>query len=112
MAVVREINIKPSCMSELHGVPEARRGARFVCAIAIARPDGSLALEVEGTAAGRVLEAPRGSGDFGYDPLFLFTEPGLPQTGFTFAELDPALKAAVSHRGRALVEVVARLAEV
>ena len=95
----------------LAGLPDERRGARFVCALALARPDGSLALEVAGEARGRILHAPRGSGDFGYDPLFLFTEPGFPQTGRGFAELTGAEKSVVSHRGRALRELVRRLAE-
>ena len=96
-------------LRELHGLPEERRGARFVCALALARPDGSLALEVSGEARGRILESPRGAGDFGYDPLFLFTEPGFPQSGRSFAELDGAEKAAVSHRGRALRALSDRL---
>ena len=96
-------------LRELAAVPDERRGARFVCALALARPDGTLALAVEGTARGRILRAPRGDGDFGYDPLFLFTEPGFPQTGRGFAELSAAEKAEVSHRGRALRELAATL---
>jgi len=89
-------------LQELAGLPRERRGARFVCALALARPDGTLAIEVEGDARGRILPAPRGTGDFGYDPLFLFTEPGYQQSGRGFAELSAAEKSAVSHRGRAL----------
>ena len=89
-------------LKELAGLPRERRAARFVCALALARPDGTLALEVEGEARGRILPVPRGSGTFGYDPLFLFTEPGFQQTGRGFAELSSAEKSAVSHRGRAL----------
>lgn len=89
-------------LEHLAGVREELRGARFVCALALARPDGSLAAEIEGTARGRILTKPRGTHDFGYDPVFLFTEPGYPQTGKGFAELDPDDKASVSHRGRAL----------
>jgi XTP/dITP diphosphohydrolase len=96
-------------LEKLEGVPPERRDARFVCALALARPDGSLALQVQGTARGRILEAARGTRDFGYDPLFLFTEPGFAQTGKGFAELDPELKAEVSHRGRALREFARRL---
>ena len=96
----------------LRDVPDERRGARFVCALALARPDGSLALEVEGTVRGRILHAPRGTHDFGYDPLFLFTEPGFAETGRGFAELEPHEKAAVSHRGRALRELRARWAAI
>jgi len=82
--------------------PSAKRNARFVCALALARPDGTLALEVEGEARGRILFGPRGTNDFGYDPLFLFTEPGFPQCMRCFGELSAAEKAGVSHRGRAL----------
>lgn len=96
-------------LAKLEGVPDERRGARFVCALALARPDGSIALEVQGSAGGRMLHAPRGDGDFGYDPLFLFTEPGFAQTGRGFAELAPDEKAAISHRGRALRELARRL---
>src|SRR5262245_39726664 len=98
-------------LRELAGVPDERRGARFVCALALARPDGTLALEVSGEARGRILDAPRGDGDFGYDPLFLFTEPGFAQTGMGFAELTGVEKSAVSHRGRALRALLARLPE-
>jgi XTP/dITP diphosphohydrolase len=92
----------------LRGVPEGRRGARFVCALALARPDGTLALEVEGVARGRILHEPRGTHDFGYDPLFELVEPGFAETGRAFAELELHEKARVSHRGRALRELVAR----
>lgn len=94
-------------LADLSGVPDERRGARFVCVLALARPDGSIALLARGEAHGRILHAPRGERDFGYDPLFEFAEPGLPQSGRGFAELEPEEKDAVSHRGRAL----ARLAE-
>jgi len=97
-------------LEELAGVPDEERGARFVCALALARPDGSLALEIEAETRGRILPAARGAGGFGYDPLFLFTEPGWPQTGRCFGELPAAEKAAVSHRGRALRALVERLA--
>ncbi len=90
-------------------VENEERGARFVCALALARPDGTIALEVEGTARGTILREPRGTHDFGYDPVFLFTEPGFAQTDRGFAELDTAEKSAVSHRGRALRELAARL---
>jgi XTP/dITP diphosphohydrolase len=96
-------------LAKLAGLPEARRGARFVCALALARPDGEIVLCIEGIAKGRILFAPRGDGDFGYDPLFLFTEPGFPQTGKGFAELSIDEKSGISHRGRALAELVRRL---
>ena len=71
------------------------RTARFVCVISVARGGEELA-SFRGTAEGVIIEAPRGSGGFGYDPLFLF-----PQLGKTFAELSGEEKAAVSHRGAA-----------
>ncbi len=98
-------------LRELQGLPPERRGARFVCALAVARPGGEIALEVQGEARGRMLAEPRGQSGFGYDPLFLFAEPGQPQTGRTFAELSGPEKSAVSHRGRALRELVRRLVE-
>lgn len=99
-------------LEKLQGIPPERRGARFVCALALARPDGSIALQVQGTARGRILEAPRGTHDFGYDPLFLFTEPGFAQSEKGFAELEPEEKAEVSHRGRALREFARSLPQV
>jgi len=96
-------------LSLLEDVPEEKRGAQFVCALCLVRPDGTVAYEVQGTARGQILREPRGDGDFGYDPLFLFTEPGFEQTGRGFAELSPADKSAVSHRGRALRELTAAL---
>jgi XTP/dITP diphosphohydrolase len=82
-------------LAALQGVPDEQRGARFVCAIAVAR-DGRLLRCFHGVVAGQILHAPRGAGGFGYDPLFY-----LPETGHTFGELPPARKAEVSHRGQA-----------
>jgi len=73
----------------------ADRSARFVCVIAVAR-DGHTLSTFRGEARGLILDAPRGSGGFGYDPLFF--SPALCKT---FAELRPKEKAAVSHRGAA-----------
>jgi len=98
-------------LERLADVPDERRGARFVCALALADPGGDLRVEVQGTARGRILRARRGTRDFGYDPLFSFEEPGHPQTGRAFAELDPADKHAVSHRGRAVRSFLAALEE-
>ena len=97
-------------LADLTDVPSERRGASFVCALALAGPDGSTEAVFEGEVHGRILEAPRGEGGFGYDPLFLFTEPGHAQTGRGFAELSPAEKADISHRGRALRHLAEHLA--
>ena len=98
-------------LADLTGVSTDQRAARFVCALCLCRPDGSVALEVQGTANGRILTAPRGTHDFGYDPLFEFTEPGFAVTGRAFAELEPDEKATVSHRARALRALAERLIE-
>lgn len=96
-------------LKTLSGVPDEQRGARFVCALALAGPDGALAAEIEGSCRGRILHEERGAGGFGYDPLFQFDEPGFAITGQAFAEIPLADKSAVSHRGRALRELSARL---
>ena len=87
-------------------VPEAARTARFHCAVVFLRaPHDPVPLIAQGTWEGRVLAAPRGSGGFGYDPLFLD-----PAAGCTAAELPPERKDALSHRGRALRMLRASLA--
>ncbi len=98
-------------LEELQGIPTERRGARFVCSLALARPDGDLECAFEGTSVGRILEAARGDGGFGYDPLFLFVEEGHTATGRAFAELTVEEKGVVSHRGRALVQLADYLAK-
>jgi non-canonical purine NTP pyrophosphatase (RdgB/HAM1 family) len=85
-------------LTELAGVPPERRTARFRCVIALSDPAGREAT-VEGIVEGLVLDAPRGQGGFGYDPLFFY-----PPLAATFAELPPAAKNAVSHRARALAQ--------
>lgn len=80
----------------LDGVPEHCRRARYRCVLALAR-DGEVIRVAEGSVEGRILKAPRGAGGFGYDPLFL-----VPEYGQTMAELDPAIRLAINHRGRAL----------
>jgi len=74
----------------------AERSARFSAALAVADPSGAIRIEVEGHCPGLILEAPRGAGGFGYDPVFL-----VPEAGLTFAEMDKATKARIGHRGRA-----------
>ncbi len=85
-------------LGKLEGVPEKRRGARFTSAVAIAK-DGHLLYEVERSVDGRITTAPSGTGGFGYDPVFFS-----PEHGVTFAELHPAEKDRVSHRGQAFAE--------
>ena len=82
-------------LRELRRVPPEKRTARFVCVIAAAR-DGQTLEVFRGHAEGMILDTPRGSNGFGYDPLFFF-----PQIGKTFAELSAEEKARYSHRGAA-----------
>ena len=87
----------------LDGKPEAERTAHYVCAAALAWPDGAERV-VLGTCDGVILEVPRGAGGFGYDPLF-----HLPGEGMTFGELPPARKNEISHRGKAVRAAVEAL---
>jgi XTP/dITP diphosphohydrolase len=92
-------------LAQISDVPEEHRGAAFVCAAALVLPNGREHL-VEGRQTGRLLRSGRGSGGFGYDPVFVGD--GQDRTN---AELPPDEKDAISHRGRALRElakVVAR----
>jgi XTP/dITP diphosphohydrolase len=85
--------------------PPRRRGARFRCALTFLAP-GVGPRTVEGVCSGTILEKPRGTGGFGYDPVFL-------PNGFdkTFAEMDLSLKNGISHRGRAIREIIPILRE-
>jgi XTP/dITP diphosphohydrolase len=85
-------------LRNLAGVPRERRTARFRCAVAFAAPElDAVALLCEGSCEGAILEEKRGSGGFGYDPVFLARE-----LGQTFAEASAESKHRVSHRGRAM----------
>jgi XTP/dITP diphosphohydrolase len=85
-------------LRELAGVPPARRTARYRAVVALTAPDGREAT-TEGTAEGILLDAPRGAGGFGYDPIFYY-----PPLGATFAEITAEAKHAVSNRGRAMAQ--------
>ncbi|HEX6872978.1 MAG TPA: RdgB/HAM1 family non-canonical purine NTP pyrophosphatase [Micromonosporaceae bacterium] len=91
-------------LAQVADVDDAHRGAEFVCAAALVLPGGE-EFTVEGRMPGRVIRAPRGTGGFGYDPIFVAD--GQTRTN---AELSPAEKDAISHRGkafRALADIVA-----
>ena len=94
-------------LHELDGVADDARGASFHCCIVLLRhATDPKPIVVEGDWRGRILRAPRGNSGFGYDPVFLD-----PDSGLTAAELPAARKNAVSHRGRALATLRARLHE-
>ncbi len=91
-------------LAQLADVPEVRRGAHFACAVAYVDGPGEHGqLVVEGRMEGTVIDELRGEGGFGYDALFVADEHSEPER--TSAELDPAEKDRVSHRGRALREI-------
>lgn len=94
-------------LERLAGVPESRRGARFVCVLALADPSGRIALTTSGQVEGEILREARGSGGFGYDPLFCIRS-----LSRTTAELGSAEKHAVSHRGQATRRMVGAMSEV
>jgi len=84
---------------------DANRGARFVCALAMAQ-QGALILESEGECRGFIAEEPRGSNGFGYDPIFYF-----PELGKTYAELSRLEKNLHSHRSRAVSSLIRQMVD-
>jgi XTP/dITP diphosphohydrolase len=101
-----DVDNNTKLLAALDGLPPERRGARYVCVLALALPaagadprDAVPMRLTRGTTRGRIATGPRGSGGFGYDPIF---EPeGEPPGGRTFGQWSAADKHAVSHRGRA-----------
>ncbi|UCG15927.1 MAG: RdgB/HAM1 family non-canonical purine NTP pyrophosphatase [Phycisphaerales bacterium] len=91
-------------VAALAGVPVHRRTARFRCAIAVADEE-RIMISASGTIEGVIIDEPRGKNGFGYDPHFEVLDYGM-----TTAEMEPARKNAISHRGRALAELRPKLA--
>jgi XTP/dITP diphosphohydrolase len=87
-------------LAELAPLPDDRRAAYYVCFAALADPRGEVQATAEGRCHGVIVREPRGSGGFGYDPLFL-----IPEYHRTFGELSPRVKHALSHRARALAQL-------
>ena len=90
-------------LQRLAGVSPAQRTARYRCVL-VAAQDGVVLHTAEGTVEGLILEAPRGTGGFGYDPLFY-----LPALDLTMAEIDLETKHTLSHRGRAIAALLAMM---
>ncbi len=82
------------------------RQAKFICAIAIANPQGKIVLETEGICPGEILYSCRGDNGFGYDPIFY-----VPSQQQTFAEMSPATKSQISHRGVAFSQLMPELSQ-
>ena len=89
---------------ELADVPDEKRGAKFNCFLCLSDPQGNVKLEANGTCGGRIGHSRSGHAGFGYDPLFI-----IPEYHRTFGELDLIVKAAISHRSRALHQFVPKL---
>lgn len=89
-------------LRELGG--ESNRAAQFVCAIALARPDGTIELQTEGVCSGKIAQQPSGNGGFGYDPVFY-----VPAMDKTFAEMTREEKDRLSHRGIAFGQLMPAL---
>ena len=87
-------------LAELAPLPREKRDAYYVCTAALADPAGTVHAVVEGRCYGRIITDYRGDGGFGYDPLFL-----IPEYHRTFGELSSRVKHALSHRGRALLQL-------
>jgi XTP/dITP diphosphohydrolase len=92
-------------LKELQNVPEEQRSARFQCLMVYMRhAEDPTPIICQGTWEGRILTAPQGENGFGYDPVFF-----VPEEGCSSAELDAATKNSLSHRGKALQQLVKRL---
>ncbi len=91
-------------IASLADVPEAKRGAEYVCHVAVSDPEGVVRLSVEATCRGRIVDDVRGENGFGYDPHFL-----LPEYHRTFGELSPVVKRHLSHRARAFSRLIPAL---
>ena len=91
-------------LAELGDLPPEKRAARYVCHVTLADPQGEVRAEANGECRGRIRTAPVGSNGFGYDPLFEVVE-----YHRTFGELGSVVKAALSHRGRAVRAIAPQL---
>jgi XTP/dITP diphosphohydrolase len=90
-------------LQRLAGLPREQRNGRYRCVLVVAR-DGEALYTAEGSVAGTILDEPHGTAGFGYDPLFY-----LGSLGKTMAEIDPETKLSLSHRGRAIAALLAKL---
>lgn len=94
-------------LTELSGIPQERRGAGYVCSVALSNPQGEIRIAVEGTCRGRILTEASGSGGFGYDPYFL-----IPEYHRTFGDLSSVVKHRISHRAKAFARFAPMLLKI
>jgi XTP/dITP diphosphohydrolase len=94
-------------MAELSAVPDAKRGAGYLCSVALSDPAGKIRIACEGTCRGRILSEASGNGGFGYDPYFL-----IPEYHMTFGQLSSVVKHRLSHRARAFAKFLPMLMKI
>ncbi len=94
-------------MVELANVPDEKRGAGYLCSVALSSPSGEIRIACEGTCRGRILREANGEGGFGYDPYFL-----IPEYHLTFEQLSSVVKHRLSHRARAFARFVPLLRKI
>ncbi len=93
-------------LEQLAGIPGPARTAHYACHAALADPTGTIRATGSGRCCGRITEAASGAGGFGYDPYFM-----VPEYHRTFGQLAPAVKALISHRGRAIRALLPTIAK-
>lgn len=94
-------------MAELMNVPDEKRGAGYLCSVALSSPAGDIRVACEGTCRGSILRDANGAGGFGYDPYFL-----IPEYHLTFGQLSSVVKHRLSHRARAFAKFVPLLLKI
>ena len=94
-------------LMELTGIPDDKRGAGYICSVALSNPDGEIRIACEGTCRGRILHEANGDGGFGYDPYFL-----IPEYHQTFGQLSSVVKHRLSHRARAFARFIPLLQDI
>jgi XTP/dITP diphosphohydrolase len=94
-------------IADLANVPDEKRGAGYLCSVALSDPNGDIRIACEGTCRGRILNEANGEGGFGYDPYFL-----IPEYHLTFGQLSSVVKHRLSHRARAFATFVPLLRKI
>ena len=94
-------------IADLANVPDEKRGAGYLCSVALSDPTGQIRIACEGTCRGRILKDANGEGGFGYDPYFL-----IPEYHLTFGQLSSVVKHRLSHRARAFATFVPLLRKI
>ena len=94
-------------IADLADVPDGKRGAGYLCSVALSNPAGEIRIACEGTCRGRILREANGDGGFGYDPYFL-----IPEYHLTFGQLSSVVKHRLSHRARAFAKFIPLLTNI